>query len=430
MGNYYGISLAGDQWCCANLDTSSGAATRYFEHVEQLPEKFRGQKILKNLEQCVSLSRYLTADEANTSINKGDGDICNSLAQELRNANLHGYFKEHIDSESDGTVTIGIAHSYGVSRTVRRALPVLMGLRPIEQNRQSANESVLSIHPKVTSSVERACAVELPFAICLELLAQHLVCPPALIVTVVVVANGFEVTTVSQTVEGSTLKQSVVDHRTISTDVCPDSGRIWALRIRQSIEPNSIVTIVHACRDETDCVSMLKQSLMVLTAAVQTVSELKPTDFAAGAARYAALCSNEDVGIILDDERLEKIDFSSIAPRPIGVCGQNSKGELLWCPLVEAGDRLGIGNPHKIRFQGNRLIPSRLILAECLQSERSPGEWVTDSKLLRWYADVPVDVTRETRDGSVEIVIESSTGCRLYGWSDPFIRGSFVPKPA
>lgn len=153
--------------------------------------------------------------------------------------------------------------------------------------------------------------------------------------------------------------------------------------------------------------------------------KLEPTGTASGAALYAALCSGEK-GRAIGADGIEKIELVSIAPFPIGVCGQDQQGGIHWCPLFEAGDRLKANNPRSIYLKEEHPIPPRLILAEYVQKNRCPGEWATDPALLRWYAEVPVTVPRHAREGSIDITIESSTDCWAYGWSDPFIRGSFV----
>lgn len=434
MGNYYGISLAGHYWCCANLDISSVGAILTAEHTELLPDHITAPKILKTFDQTVSLSRHLDqtrpdqAGPASAFFNKVEGDVCNSVAQVIRNANLYGYFKEYIDSANAGAVTLGLTHPYGVSRAARRAFPALVNLEPIDRTRELPNERVSAIHPTSPTSVARVCALESPFAVALELFAQRRVSAPALIAALTEVAEGTEVTVIRLTIEGPTLKLSAVDYFVVAVHTPAAYAAISKSRIQRSLVPGFAISVIHSSEQTKSCAAALAQSLNALTSAVPAVCGFEPAGIAAGAARYAALCSNEEVGTVLQDDRVQKIEFASIAPYPIGLCGQNSRGEVVWCPVVEAGEPLAGSNRHSIHFAGDRLIPTRMLLAESLQPERYRGEWATDAKLLRWYAEVPVDVPRETHEGSIEIVIESSTDCWQYGWSDPFIRGTFVPN--
>jgi hypothetical protein len=416
MGSYVGLTLAGGEWCFALLEVGRDSATREHRQSVPLPQGVSSQMIWKSLEQVTGLQAYIpTGTSGSVPVINNEVDVCKNVAQVIRRTALLRYFKQYVVEESVDTIgTVGIAHPYGITPTARRALPALIDGDVIEIRRADRNER----RAKGSGMAERACAVEAPFAACLELLGDRGVCPPAWIAVLGDSSCGIEATLISAVADEQTWKLSVKAYRAGTKDEISD----WLPPVLDRLQGSQTMDVILAClegfNDSTLVKSMSDCGLRV------SVQELAGADFAAGAARYAALCSGENVSSIIPGNRVRQLECASIAPHAIGVCGHDGAGETLWCPLYEVGEPL-TGGHRRVRFEKGP-IPPRLILAECLRQDRCPGEWIGESKQLRWYAEVPVSVPPDTREGIVDLTIESSTDCWAYGWSDPFISSSFA----
>ena len=418
MGLYVGLTLAGGEWCFALLEVGRDSAKRAGDNAVPLPQGVSSQTIWKSLEQVTGLQPYIPIGASESvPVIIYEVDVCKDVAQVIRRTALLRYFKQYVVEESvDPIGTVGIAHPYGISPTARRALPALIDGDVIEIRRADRNER----RPMGSGMAERACAVEAPFAACLELLGTRAVCPPAWIAVMGDSSCGIEATLISAVADEQTQtwKLSAKAYRAGTKDEISD----WLPRTLQRLQGSQTMDVILAClegfNDSTLVKSMSDGGLRV------SVQELAGADFASGAARYAALCSGENVSSIIPGGGVRKLEFASIASHAIGVCGHDSAGETLWCPLYEVGEPL-TGGHRRVRFE-KCPIPPRLILAECLRQDRCPGEWIGDLKQLRWYAEVPVSVPPDTREGIVDLTIESSTNCWEYGWSDPYISSSFA----
>ena len=150
--------------------------------------------------------------------------------------------------------------------------------------------------------------------------------------------------------------------------------------------------------------------------------ELDEQDLAAGAARYTALCVEQDQ---VTGFAFRTLKCSHVAPRAIGICGRNSSDEFFWCPIAEAGDLLAGTRAIKINSE---TLPRRLVLAEHTSPLRELGTWAAkpDIDQLRWHSQITIDSKVGATPTSLEVGIEGSTGCLEYGWSDPFVHAAFA----
>lgn len=157
---------------------------------------------------------------------------------------------------------------------------------------------------------------------------------------------------------------------------------------------------------------------------------------AAGVALYGALCDHKDLK--LNSGSLREIDCELIAPFAIGVCeiaksspdgnspddlsgGNGDARTVLWCPLIEAGEKLGKENI-SLEWTG---AAHELIIAENTGDSRIPGQWSYDRLAdLRWYSQPRFVESEQSMPGRVQILIRNSAGCLDYGWSDPFTQVS------
>jgi hypothetical protein len=72
--------------------------------------------------------------------------------------------------------------------------------------------------------------------------------------------------------------------------------------------------------------------------------------------------------------------------------------------------------------------PRRLVLAEHTNPSDDPDAWgmVTDGDDLRWHSQITVPSSSVDQPQILRVVVEGSTGCMKYGWSDPFVQATFA----
>lgn len=413
MGMFVGIALGGAEWCFSQLESTAAASKLIGSRNMSLPETCLAQPLLKSLNDALSLKSDCLPGHDSLKVRRSEAETSKDTAQRLRKSGIPAAFKEHVLSEFDFAGTVGLTHPYGMSPAARRGLPALVGWNAIEHHRTDRNVRVETIHPIENEGIERLCAVEAPFAVALELIAgRHIMDDDRLIV-------------LGESPEG--LEATSVHVR--------QSGEDWTMTA-DAYASGSLDTVIPFCEARCQSISQLRvitfpeipetqRVTATLTRPGLEVIDLPLAAQAAGAARYAALCMETPVESVLRRPGPASVQFVSVAPFPIGVCGVDSHGKLLWCPVVEAGQTLGVPIA-PLTLAGATLLPSRLILAECVQPDRSPGEWVTDPAQLRWYAELPLGGLRTSPEGQVHISLDNSTAAWSYGWSDPFLRGTFV----
>ena len=418
MALFVGIFLAGKEWGASYLNVTAQTST-------PLPDKRRASlkdgnsnvEFLKKIDHASQL-RFTGADMGNVQAIRNEVDISKAVAVAIRSTGLTNHFKEHVELAMDDVRTVGFAHSFGLSPTIRRGLPAMLKMDVIEQHRNNRNERSTAIYPSSQTAGGRGCAIEAPFAACLELLAQQMLKPCEHVIILGESGDGIEATKVRVIRDASKLIIAAEKYTsgTLSEVEKWMAKLLHRSSVRDSSPENLVIVFVEGTED-----------FHLLIGSEQRQLSLSLTDIALGAARYAALCAGENPSVAINYQGIQKVQFESIVPHSIGICGQSPTGAVIWCPLFEAGDRLS-GNSRSIHFLGDDVIPPRLILASSTKSDRIPGEWIEGSDQLRWYAEVPVDVPKNVSEGCVMITIEDSTDCWDYGWSDPFVRASFVQR--
>ena len=420
MAEYVGVFFTQSDWVAAFLNIDSTSLTTKRTNLVPLISTRRGSAD-SFFDRVKIASQFIPATQTaggNAQAVRTEGEISKDVASVFSEAGLKNYFQECVVDQMDEVGTVCIAHSYGMSPVIRRGLSPLILLPVIEHHRTSPNERSTTIQPFKTKSIERGCAIEVPFAACLELLVRKRLQPCEQTERVIILGGseeGIEATVVNVSRNRSTVTFSAKKHFSGSTE----KVAAWLDNLSNPLSDCSI-----------DPLTPQKQRVFSIegTNASPALGEsIDLSDIASGAARYAALCAGEQPGVVLEDAEIQKIEFASVVPHAIGLCGQTPQGEIIWSPLFEAGERLN-GETRSVSFSGET-IPPRLILAESLQQDRIPGEWMIAPPVdqLRWYAEVPVVVPPNVTAGSVAITIQSSTENWNYGWSDPFISALFVP---
>jgi hypothetical protein len=419
MSEYVGVFFTQSDWVAAFLNIDSTSLTTKRTNLVPLTSTRRGSA--DSLFDRVKIaSQFIPATQtAGRSVQavRTEGEISKDVVSVFSEAGLKNYFQECVLDQMDEVGTVCIAHSYGMSPVIRRGLSPLIHLPVIEHHRTSPNERSTTIRPFKTKSIERGCAIEVPFAACLELLVRKRLQPCEQTERVIILGGseeGVEATVVNVSRNLSTVTFSAKKHFSGSTE----KVAAWLDNLSNNLS------------DSLDPLPPQKQRVFLIkgTNASPALGEsIDLSDIASGAARYAALCAGEQPGVVLEEAEIQKIEFASVVPHAIGLCGQTPQGELIWSPLFEAGETLS-GETRSVSFS-DETIPPRLILAESLQQDRIPGEWMIAAPVdqLRWYAEVPVVVPPNVTAGSVAITIQSSTENWNYGWSDPFISAVFVP---
>jgi len=419
MGMFVGIALGGAEWFYSQLEATSTTSRVIYCGPREFPESASSASLLKAIDQTVSLQKPLrnVAPEP-ARMFRSEADASKDAALLIRKSGLPGAFKELIQDEIDFAGTIGVTHPYGMSPTARRSLPALIGWNPIEHHRVDREERVTTIYPEEGNLIDRVCAVEAPFAALLELLSRQSLCHGDRVLVIGESTPGLEITQIGVSQHEGVWRLAAEKYCSGTVD---DPVSILAATDLSDRTERLLILPLAGAVDASSIAGELAHRMASFSPEVLPV--LSGTELASGAARYAALCSGMPVAELFNG--LQDIEFSSVAPFPIGVCGLDSQGRLLWCPLVEAGEVLPV-EARSVVIRGTSPIPSRLILAECLRPGRVPGEFEVDPAHLRWYAELPIDGLRNAQSGAIHITLESSTQAWGYGWSDPFLRGLFV----
>lgn len=140
----------------------------------------------------------------------------------------------------------------------------------------------------------------------------------------------------------------------------------------------------------------------------------------AGAARYTSMCVDDEHGF-----EYQTLRCSQFAAYPLGICGRNKAGEFFWCPITQPNEMLG--GTFEISINESS-PPRRLVLAEHTNPSDDPDAWgmVTDGDDLRWHSQITVPSSSVDQPQILRVVVEGSTGCMKYGWSDPFVQATFA----
>lgn len=424
MGLYFGTSCLNRDWHCVAVDQHG---ERQDERVQPLGVDTDANKggLLGSLEELTYLTQQSLSNEDGQLRIFEEVSVGRELGRKIQALNAGWYlaeFTEYLTGESitSNPLTVCVCHPFGTSPTLRRALPSLFDHDPITLDRRRGQSAAY----EQLNSRGRACAIELPFAVALELLSARSDSLPASVFT----ANGHRIGVVSagcSAYEFTTLciRQSA-DEFVVSIEsfTAIDSKANISYDLYHRLMAGSQRLLTVYAIGETEAVSTVVASSIQNETLVDVKVESFPESFvASGAAQYAALC----------DEILSSIPlpvrFETLAAWPVGVIGRGPKVDdgIYWLPLWEQHARLD-GKPLSIRHRGEP--PSLLILAECTSANRIPGEVMSGVEHLRWHSQVRVNThsTGESTPESIEIALQPSIGCLNYGWSDPFVQATVV----
>jgi hypothetical protein len=402
MGLYFGISCLRLEWNGIYLNTEKDSTLHDFACVElddDSPSLFSSIEPLARLDKCETWF---------------DAKLRKSMREEIINLDISEKYSRHIFDVGGTPNAVGICHPYGTSPPARRALPAVVSLDPISLESRTERDS--------ERGEKRVCAIETPFAACLSLIDSKAMSLPATLVvvgpapaTLVVdglVADGVEATVVRVAAQRTSLKMDAVFHCNLSESTSDDLQKVAAVvQDRSPKFAKSATKLIVSVGDETT------QTANALSNAIPDASlrEIDERELAAGAARYASLCVDENHGF-----DFTTLDCTQVAEHPIGICGRNEDDEFFWCPITQPGHTLG--ETSTISIDGE-LPLKRVVLAEFTKRDVEPQAWATadDAQYLRWHSQVAVQQSNAPAK-SLKVSIECSTGCLKYGWSDPYVK--------
>jgi hypothetical protein len=409
MGLYFGISCLRRNWNGIYLGTEFGSRSdvvglhgEVTDPASELPE----HGIFSTLEKHASLAHCKSwNDEA----------IVHKLHQNLDTYNLGAIFSE-LEFEAERPDAVGICHPYGLSPAARRALPALVDADPI----QLRHRTELNGEHRDTRRDLRICAIETPFAACLTLVDRSELQLPATVVVIAEAADAFEITALKIDARSQELQMNVIHHVQIAqheTDAASLEESFHRFFGNKG-KLDAPVTIVSVESNTQQIAELLSDRLHGSTA-----RRLDEQDLAAGAARYTSMCVEQDQSSF----EYRSLNCSLIVPRAIGICGRNEADKFFWCPIIEATQPMQA--THLMKLSGGSQ-PRRLVLAEHTGPARDVDSWGTESDVehLRWHSQVTIDSITNAEPTSLEIVIQGSTGCLEYGWSDPFVSASLARR--
>jgi hypothetical protein len=399
MPLYVGISCLQSHWHGAAVSVESGRVALCGEPVVTELDKPR---LFADLEQSTSLN------EAG-STRSTEQEIIRQVYHDLELTNVGEKYYEFPASLPQPPNCSGVAHPYGLSPVVRRALTAVFDSAPVSTEIRSEKD----VLPESRNENGRPqfCALETPLAIVLsEIFFGKLNPRSGTRTSIVVISPGssqWEITAIQivPALDSIALLVTAFAEWSVSEGV----ERVDRILTDWDIPSGTSIVVVGNLSG-----SELGSVTAVAELQIRTVSEV---DVARGVALYGALCDEQRLTSSIGT--LAAIDCRLIAPYAVGICQTGNGGAdsqpLYWCPLVEAGAPLGHG-PIAVRTE-----PADAFLAECVSTTRQPSQWVTGTKDLRWHSYLETPAVQENEGGTMDISIHGSAGCLNYGWSDPFV---------
>lgn len=324
------------------------------------------------------------------------------VVERLSHCGLPSLFWSH--EQSADRVTI--AHPYGASQILRRALPEIFGALTIYSvTRLRATERRTGLRADKRAGM--ISAVEVPLALGLRLRNLGQLDQKTRLIIVSPGSFHTEATLLTWDLPSSVKVEAFADAQP------SDLSEQFLDRIRLSWK-NSIRTLIVSLGDVAHQVAAaIHERLRRLTKV--EVRQMGEDHVALGAAEYSRICH------YFDFDQTNSLTVSGIAPWPIGITGVTNSGSRVWFPLT---DRDNVELPATVTVRHQSEMPSFVVLSECVDPSYRPKtiRWgVTD---LRWHSQVNLTRRFDTPGNAIQIKMHNHA-CQLpYTWSDMFVEAT------
>ena len=409
---YLGISCLRADWHAEQVTDQRGPelVVTCLEKTGVLP----ATGIFAELESKTDLTRFYEKSEAGGRFQLKEEQASRAAFDALEVTNVGQCYHDWCASHSSSVDAVGISHPYGLSPTVRRALPALVDGEPFLARHRVDRDTPHS-NLKPNGEAPRLCALETPLAVALELVAKKRVEVPSVLVIVSPGSIGFEVTILDVRRALDSLVLLVTGFGLLPQN----TSSVHCLTKWNGGNRVKATAVIHVGSQAAGPAWRISELIEC-----SNVIDTTETDAAAGVARYAVLCVKGH--LTLAGANISGLDCRLIAPHAIGICCRSETdgaSELFWCPIIESGAPL---TGQEITVQFSEPFPDEIVLAECVSTTRGRREWVVGTQDLRWHSLLPLlcnrDADRQQGDYRLSLRIHGSAGCLRYGWSDPFAR--------